>query len=126
MDRVWAFRLVARVSVAVVCSYEWNSRQRAQFPCSGSLVIVTLPASGMFSEAAVCQSCLRGFTRHRVTMPTCLRGKNQPLGGVGETRGQDFELHHSLGDCGDNFLAGAEAFSRTPAAAVRRVARIRH
>ena len=48
-----------------------------------------------------CQSCLRGFTRHRVTSPTCLRGKNQPLGGVGETRGQDFGFIEHVGDWGD-------------------------
>jgi hypothetical protein len=45
------------------------------------------------SGAPRCQSCLRGFTCHRVTLPTCLRGKNEPLGGVVETRDVDFALH---------------------------------
>jgi hypothetical protein len=43
-------------------------------------LITTLPASGNAPEAAVCQSCLRGFTRHRVTSPNLLTGQEPAIG----------------------------------------------
>jgi hypothetical protein len=69
-------------------------------PCPEDRSTTTLPASGTFPEAAVCQSCLRGSTCHRVTSPTCLRGKNQPLGGVHETRGRTSGCPIALGIAG--------------------------
>jgi hypothetical protein len=57
---------------------EGQGRRAPGWPCPG---------------APRCQSCLRGSTRHWVTLPTCLRGKNEPLGGVVETRDVDFALH---------------------------------
>jgi hypothetical protein len=44
----------------------------------------TRPPEWPSPGAPRCQSCLCGFTRHRVTSPTCLRGKNQPSGGFNE------------------------------------------
>jgi hypothetical protein len=41
---------------------------------------MTLPASGAFPEAAVCQSCLRDFTRHRVTLPNLLTQQKPAIG----------------------------------------------
>jgi hypothetical protein len=39
-----------------------------------------LPASGAFPEAAACQSCLRGSTRHRVTSPNLLTRQEPAIG----------------------------------------------
>jgi hypothetical protein len=57
----------------------WPASPPASSPHLGSPGMPAIPGS------QVRHSCLRGFTRHRVTCQACLRGINQPSGDISST-----------------------------------------